>query len=90
MTEALARPLGPWTLADLATLPDDGQRYEIIDGSLLVSPLATVSHQAIAGRLQRVLRAAAGPELEVLQGVGVQLPNGVLIPDVLVAHTAAV
>lgn len=90
MTEALAKPLGPWTLADLATLPDDGQRYEIIDGSLLVSPLATVSHQAIAGRLHRLLRAAAAPALEVLEGVGVQLPNGVLIPDVLVAHTAAV
>ena len=90
MTEALAKPLGPWTLADLAARPDDGQRYEIIDGSLLVSPPPTVLHQAIADRLHRLLRAAAGPAFEVLEGVGVQLANGVLIPDVLVAHTAAV
>jgi hypothetical protein len=37
MTEPLSH-IGPWTAADLAGLPDDGQRYEIIDGSLLVSP----------------------------------------------------
>ena len=90
MTEALAKPLGPWTLADLATLPEDGQRYEIIDGNLLVSPPPTILPQAIADRLHRLLVAAAGPVLEVLEGVGVQLPNGVLVPDVLVAHTAAV
>ncbi len=90
VTEALAKALGPWTLADLATLPEDGQRYEIIDGSLLVSPPPTVLHQAIADRVRRLLRAVAGPELEVLEGVGVQLPNGVLLPDVLVADTAAV
>lgn len=90
MTEALARPVGPWTLADLAALPDDGQRYEIIDGSLLVSPPPSTRHQAIADRLHRLLRAAAGPELEVLEAAGVQLPNGLLVPDVLVAHTAAV
>jgi len=74
----------------LAALPDDGQRYEIIDGSLLVSPPPTVLHQAIADRVRQLLRAAAGPAFEVLEGVGVQLANGVLIPDVLVAHTAAV
>lgn len=86
----MAKPLGPWTLADLSTLPDDGQRYEIVDGGLLVSPPPTVLHQAIADRVRRLLRAAAGAAFEVLEGVGVQQANGVLIPDVLVAHTAAV
>lgn len=90
MTEALAKAPGPWTLADLAATPDDGQRYEIVDGSLLVSPPPTVLHQAVVDRVRRLLRAAARPELEVLEGVGVQLPNGLLVPDVLVADGVAV
>jgi hypothetical protein len=27
-----------WTRADLQRLPDDGNKYEVIDGELLVSP----------------------------------------------------
>ena len=27
-----------WTVADLAQTPDDGLRYELVDGVLLVSP----------------------------------------------------
>lgn len=36
-----AKPAGTWTYADLLDLPDDGKRYEIIDGELyeLSSPL---------------------------------------------------
>lgn len=26
-----------WTAADLASLPDDGKRYEVIDGELFVT-----------------------------------------------------
>ena len=29
-----------WTVADLASLPDDGLQYELADGVLLVSPAA--------------------------------------------------
>src|SRR5207237_9194726 len=29
---------GPWTEADLLVLPDDGQRHELVEGSLVVSP----------------------------------------------------
>jgi Uma2 family endonuclease len=90
VTEVLAKAPGPWTSADLATTPDDGQRYEIVDGSLLVSPPPTVLHQAVTARISRLLAAAAGPELEVLEGVGVQLANGLLVPDVVVADGAAV
>jgi hypothetical protein len=31
-----------WTLEDLVSLPDDGHRYEIVDGSLLMAPAPTV------------------------------------------------
>ena len=29
----------PLTLADLESMPEDGHRYELIDGTLLVTPL---------------------------------------------------
>lgn len=37
-----------FTVADLHALPDEGPRYELIDGSLIVSPSATGSHNMIA------------------------------------------
>ncbi len=40
-----------WTVDDLAQLPDDGNRYEILHGELLVTPLPSNSHQGVAGRL---------------------------------------
>jgi Uma2 family endonuclease len=40
-----------WTVADLEQLPDDGNRYEILHGELLVTPLPSAGHQGVAGRL---------------------------------------
>ena len=37
----------PWTRKDLDRLPDDGNRYEVLDGELLVTPVPSVEHQAI-------------------------------------------
>jgi len=41
----------PWTRDDLARLPDDGNRYEVLDGALLVTPQAPYTHQRVASRL---------------------------------------
>lgn len=49
--ELLLTKLGAWTLDDLAQLPDDGRRYEIIDGRLLVSPPPSNYHQGLAFEL---------------------------------------
>ena len=49
---------GEWTVELLETLPDDGLRYELIDGTLLVSPAPTPRHQAAIGELYLLLRAA--------------------------------
>ena len=38
-------PRTDWTVDQLHELPDDGNRYEIIDGVLLVSPAPRISHQ---------------------------------------------
>jgi Uma2 family endonuclease len=41
----------PLTHRDLDHTPDDGNRYEIIDGELYVSPFPSSSHQHIIARL---------------------------------------
>ena len=48
MAPATARP---WTRAELQRLPDDGNRYEVLDGELLVTPLPAGPHQRAAVRL---------------------------------------
>lgn len=51
-----ATPLASrWTSSDLALLPDDGKRYEIIDGDLYVSKQPHLFHQAICVELSSVL-----------------------------------
>lgn len=40
-----------WTSADIETLPDDGKRYEIIEGEQCVSDPTQWQHQATCGNL---------------------------------------
>ena len=93
MSEALLLPSHwLWTFEDLDRFPEDGNRYEIIDGSLLVSPPPPVNHASVAENLSYLLHAAASPAMRVAQGVGVlvdgDLETQYLIPDVLVADRA--
>ena len=44
-----------WTLAELHSLPDDGNKYELLRGDLLVTPAPTDPHETIAARLTRML-----------------------------------
>ncbi len=39
---------GQWTYNDYAALPVDGQRYEIMNGVLIMAPAPTPEHQAIS------------------------------------------
>ena len=45
-----------WSYAEFARLPDDGNRYEIIDGDLYVTPSPRLDHQDVVGALVEVLR----------------------------------
>ncbi len=44
-----------WTRAHLSRLPDDGNRYEVLNGELLVTPQARPEHQVVAMRLAVLL-----------------------------------
>jgi Uma2 family endonuclease len=44
-----------WTVAKLHELPDDGNRYEIIDGVLYVTPAPRAIHQVVLGELHLLL-----------------------------------
>lgn len=43
--------------ADYETIPSDGNRYEILDGTLQVTPAPSPLHQRVSKRLQRQLEA---------------------------------
>ncbi len=44
-----------WTVDDLRDMPEDGNRYEIIDGELCVSPSPIWRHQDAVAVLHRLL-----------------------------------
>ena len=55
----MASQLLEWT-ADMArSLPDDGNRYEVLDGALFVTPAPSYGHQRVLGALYPPLRAYA-------------------------------
>lgn len=81
----------PLTRGDLDALPDDGHRYELLDGSLLVTPAPSWQHQRLVTRLSHLLATAvSGPDVEVfVVPLDVVLADDtVLQPDVLVARRA--
>ena len=45
----------PWTREDLDRLPDDGNRYEVLDGELFVTPPPSDAHEEISAWLNGVL-----------------------------------
>ena len=49
---------GNFTYEDLRYTPDDGKRYEVLEGDLIVSPSPKVKHQEIVLRLTRLLDQA--------------------------------
>ena len=55
----------PFTVDDLEGFPDDGNRYELIDGMLLVSPAPDWAHQEMGGRC-RAVAAACPIDLRVM------------------------
>jgi Uma2 family endonuclease len=53
---AMPIPATEWTLEMLHALPDDGNRYELVDGELLVSPSPSLPHQRVVAELLMLLK----------------------------------
>ncbi|KAA2266190.1 Uma2 family endonuclease [Solihabitans fulvus] len=81
-------PGRPLTVDDLETLPDDGHRYELIDGMLLVSPAPGTRHQKVVLQTAFRLEQVCPDDLHVLAAPYAVRPSNTveLQPDVLVAR----
>ena len=89
MTSVTTIPVEDWfTADDLDALPDDGQRYELLDGELLATPAPRWIHQNVVGELFFALRSVVPTGMRVAAApVDVRFgPKRQLQPDVLVVH----
>jgi Uma2 family endonuclease len=81
-------PQGSWTYEDYAALPNDGRRYEIVNGVLVMTPAPTPEHQDIVGEIYVALRAyvkLTGLGRVFMGPIDVQLsPNNTFQPDLVV------
>jgi Uma2 family endonuclease len=75
-----------YTIDDLDRLPDDGNRYEVLDGMLIVTPSPSVDHQRIATDLARRLGNHVSPEMGIVVAPGAMQSGDrtQLQPDILV------
>ena len=79
-----------WTRAALDTLPEDGNRYEIVDGELFVSPAPRIRHQIVLANLLLRLAPVTPDAWRILPApVDVALADDTVIqPDIVVAPRA--
>lgn len=85
MSQSSTQPIR-WTIADLDLLPDDGTRYEIIEGELFMTRAPRWSHQKVADNICAALngwstRTGMG-EATTTPGIIFSEANNV-IPDVV-------
>ena len=80
----------PFTVDDLERMPEDGRRYELIDGMLIVSPAPNVPHQRVAFVLGIQLEGACPDDLVVFAApVNIRFSfRSAVEPDVVVARAA--
>jgi Uma2 family endonuclease len=78
-----------WTAAELRAIPDDRNRYEIIDGELLVSPSPSAPHQMLVTELLVRIHAYLDQRrigVVVVSPADVELADDTVVqPDVFVA-----
>src|SRR5262249_28950470 len=85
IAEAWPPPGRPFTVAELDRMPDDGRRYELVDGVLVVSPRPVKAHQEVAAALLVLLRQECPADLRAFHEPAVQLsPKTEFDPDIVV------
>lgn len=85
---------GPMTLEDFEAIRDvdDGHRYELIDGVLIVTPSPVPRHQSVVTELAFRLRSSIPSDLRIFVApLDIRIgADTVLQPDVLVVRSSAV
>jgi Uma2 family endonuclease len=84
---AMPVPATEWTLEKLHALPDDGKRYELVDGELLVSPSPSRPHQRVVAEWHLMLSPWArrqGLEVCIAPSEIIFSPTRALQPDLFV------
>jgi Uma2 family endonuclease len=85
-------PQGQWRYADWEAIPEDGNRYEVIDGVLYMTTAPTSFHQWILKRLERFLGIPAEDQnlaYTFFAPIGVLMPGCQPVqPDFVVVRTA--
>lgn len=85
IAEAWPSPGKPFTVAELDRMPDDGHRYELLDGVLVVSPRPTPAHQVVAFTLATILDRACPPDWQVVPEPAVMVSRQTeFAPDIAV------
>ena len=79
---------GQWTYDDYMALPDDGMRYEVVNGVLYMAPAPSMGHQSVCGAIFAYLYNAVqltGRGSVFIAPADVELmPGDVVQPDVFV------
>jgi Uma2 family endonuclease len=80
------------TIADLEAMPEDGRRYELIGGAIVMTPAPSTVHQRAVGWLHVILRGACPPGHEVfLAPTDLDLPDAQRVqPDLIVVPSGSV
>jgi len=89
MSSSLLDPAGPWTFDQLVDLPDDGRRYEVVDGHLVVTPPPSQEHQIVSSRLFRQLLEQCTAEWEAVVEFALPLGSDGRVPDLAVVRRRA-
>jgi Uma2 family endonuclease len=82
----------PLTYDEYRLLPEDGKRYELMDGDLFVSPAPSTRHQTVSRRLQfALMQSLEVPGLAQIFNAPCDVifePTSVVQPDLVIVGTA--
>ncbi len=96
----MAMPVIPearrYTVEEVLAFPADGNRYEVVQGELLVTPAPRGKHQFVAGRLYSLLRnylsplglgdTVLFPPADITWGIPPREADELVQPDIFVVH----
>ncbi len=79
----------PWQFEELAELPEDDRRYEVVDGTLVVTPPPGQLHQAVGADLLSQLALLAPPGWRVAYEWPLPMGTDGRVPDLAVVRRDA-